>query len=397
MRKRLREIAGQSAADRIVFLGQQSDVIAQCQQPIEQVPRIVQSAEHRVGIDEPEAASQKNTLARLQAVVGDGSVIAHHEAVLQQARFDRGHRADEARVLRGNEAEGRQLQQGRIEQPAAIGLHETAERAVKSFLADIVMDRLPDAAPVLHRPVQSEMFDCLDRTIESHPGHDLREREVLRRAAHLPHAGVRLAPDLLEMAQQGALQSPVDRAAAQAAATRLVQRIHHLAIHVELHLRMRRIADAHRHRSFVSRQPRKFPFAQPALAGHAVHDLHLRRIARDRAQQPVAPRRGFAVVAGIHECEQGQRGIAQPAITIVPIAFTAESFRQRGGWRRNNAAARRIDQRTQADQRTHDLVLAGSLLGAACDPVLPEAFGLAYRVIDVHGFGWRQMRGAVGE
>ena len=71
-----------------------------------------------------------------------------------------------------------------------------------------------------------------------------------------------------------------DSLARDAAAPRLMQRVHHLAEHVELQLAVGGIADAHRRGAFVARQPRHLPLGQPPLAGDAVHDLHLVRAAR---------------------------------------------------------------------------------------------------------------------
>ena len=69
---------------------------------------------------------------------------------------------------------------------------------------------------------------------------------------------------------------------------RLVQRVHHLAVDVELELLRGGVADAHRV-PVVPRQPVGDVFVEPALARHAVHDLQLSGVAGDRAQQPMPP------------------------------------------------------------------------------------------------------------
>ena len=68
-----------------------------------------------------------------------------------------------------------------------------------------------------------------------------------------------------------------------------MQRVHQLAVDIELQLLVGGVADAHRPAVLVPGQPRQLVFGQPALAGDAVHDLHLRRMAGDGAQQPLAP------------------------------------------------------------------------------------------------------------
>ena len=144
--------------------------------------------------------------------------------------------------------------------------------------------------------------------------------------------------------------------AREPAAPRQVQRVHHLAVDVELQLAVRGVADAHRLRALVAGEPRHLPFGQAPLAGDAVHDLHLVGAAGDGAQQPVAPRLRLLVVAGVHQREQRERRVAQPAEAVVPVARAAELLRQRRGRRRDDAAGRRVGQRLQRDQRAHDRV-----------------------------------------
>ena len=137
----------------------------------------------------------------------------------------------------------------------------------------------------------------------------------------------------------------------EAALARLVERVHHLAVDVELQLRRGGVADAHRLRALVAGEPGELQFRQAALAGDAVHDLHLRRAAGDRAHQPVAPGARLVVVAGVHQREQRERGVAQPAVAVVPVAHAADLLGQRGGRRGDDAAGRRVGQRLQRDER----------------------------------------------
>ena len=77
----------------------------------------------------------------------------------------------------------------------------------------------------------------------------------------------------------------------EALAARLVERVDDLAVDVELALVGRAVADADRLRALVAGEPGKLELGEPPLAGDAVHDLEVVRRARDRAEQPVAPRR----------------------------------------------------------------------------------------------------------
>ena len=81
----------------------------------------------------------------------------------------------------------------------------------------------------------------------------------------------------------------------EAVHARLVQHVHHLAVDVELELLVRRVADPHRPRAGVPRQPVELLLGDAALAADPVEDLRLRGIAADRAQQPVAPGRASSM------------------------------------------------------------------------------------------------------
>jgi hypothetical protein len=75
----------------------------------------------------------------------------------------------------------------------------------------------------------------------------------------------------------------------KAADTCLMKRVHDLAKDVDLQLIRGGVADLHRLRALVARQPGDLPFGEPFLASKAIHDLNLRRTPRRGSQQPIAP------------------------------------------------------------------------------------------------------------
>ena len=66
--ERLREVAELAAGDRVVFLGEQADVVAEVEQPLEQLARLVVPALQRQHLDEPERAGEEDALAGGQPV-----------------------------------------------------------------------------------------------------------------------------------------------------------------------------------------------------------------------------------------------------------------------------------------------------------------------------------------
>jgi hypothetical protein len=64
VRKRLGKVAELDPSPRIVFFAQQSEIVAQTKQAIEQCLGFVQPALHSEDFDQPERAGQKDAFAR---------------------------------------------------------------------------------------------------------------------------------------------------------------------------------------------------------------------------------------------------------------------------------------------------------------------------------------------
>ena len=127
-----------------------------------------------------------------------------------------------------------------------IALHKSAERGIEAEPADVVVNGSAQLAPALDRPFHLELLDALDRAVERHPGHDLGIGEALAIAAHFPNAVVRLLPDMFQMIEQRALQLPALGAGAEIAKSAMMDRVHDLAEHVNLHVFGCGIAGAYR-------------------------------------------------------------------------------------------------------------------------------------------------------
>ena len=107
-----------------------------------------------------------------------------------------------------------------------------------------------------------------------------------------------------------------------------MERIEHLAVHVELELSGGRVADAHRLRALVAGQPVENDLEQPPFATDAVHDLERRRITRGRPKQPDPPGASLLEIARVEEGQQRQRRITEPAVAVVPVPLAADLLRQ---------------------------------------------------------------------
>ena len=216
-------------------------------------------------------------------------------------------------------------------------------------------------------------------------------------AADLPDALVRLAPVRLEELEQRLLQVPGRLVALQADVPAQVQGVHDLAVDVELELVDGRVADPHRPRPLVAAQPVQLLLGDAALAGHAVQDLHLLRLAGDGPQQPLAPRLGLVGQPGQHQRRQGEGGVPQPAVAVVPVADPSELLGERGGGGGHDPAGGGIGQRLQGEQGADHRVLPAALVVDAAGPLAPPGLGVAEGPDRVDAARGRPVRGVPGE
>src|SRR5919198_4058631 len=87
VREGLREVAELAAELRVVLLGEQAEVGAEREEPLEELPRLVEPALEREVVHEPEGAREEDALAGRQAVDGHGLLVCAiplHEAVADE-------------------------------------------------------------------------------------------------------------------------------------------------------------------------------------------------------------------------------------------------------------------------------------------------------------------------
>ncbi len=160
---------------------------------------------------------------------------------------------------------------------------------------------------------------------------------------------------------------------------------------------MGRVPDANRPRVLVAAQPGRFPFDHAPLAADAIHDLDLLGASRHSPQQPFVPGLRGVVKAGIEQRGERERGVAQPAVAIVPVARAAEQLGQRRRRRRHDSAGRPIGQRLEGDQRAHHRFGPGPGGAAPRRPVAPEGLAGFERRLRHERRRDRQVRGRIGQ
>src|SRR5690606_40123673 len=127
---------------------------------------ILPAAAHAIGIREPEAAYEKRAFLAGEAIVGFVGAIAKNQAVCDKFPFDRFDRAAEAWILRGQEPDLSDQQEGGVERRPVVVLDESIATGVVTPLQDLRMGLLADRTPLVDRPGAGELLYGCNCTIE---------------------------------------------------------------------------------------------------------------------------------------------------------------------------------------------------------------------------------------
>src|SRR5690606_14099772 len=119
---------------------------------------------------------------------------------------------------------------------------------------------IPYPAPALQRRILLADIDEIDAALDSGPAEGLGVDEVARIVAYLPNALVGLLPAVTDQVDHLDQGIPVFRIGFLPILVAYPGQLHELAVHVQLQLTRRKIADPDRLRSTVAFQPVQFDF-----------------------------------------------------------------------------------------------------------------------------------------
>ena len=198
---------------------------------------------------------------------------------------------------------------------------------------------------------------------------------MLRRPAHFPDAQVGLPPVLQRGLHLAAHHRPDPAVQPLPAAQPDVDGLQHGAPDVVLALGIGLVADPDRPGPVVSAEVVQDPLVEHPLTVHPVHHLDLVIALGDVGQEPEEVVR-LPVEAQRVQAPQGERGVAQPAVAVVPVALAVRHLGQRRAGRGDHGPARRERQALQG-QRAALQVAAPRMVreAAAGQPVLPVVRG----------------------
>lgn len=328
MGKGLGKIAGEAAKVGVVFFGEQAERRAERKKAFEEGEGFVAATEQSEAIDKPEGAREKRAFAGgetvdIRVLVG---VVTLDETVGGEFALDGVDGANDTRIVDRQKADERQHEETRIELGGAVELGEDSAGGVVALRANLQVNAIASFAPAVEFAVELELFEGFDAAIEGDPGHDLRMGEMPARAANFPNALVGLVPMVRDEVDEVTLDVPGVFRRGEAEVAFEVGGVDDLAVNIELKLAGGGVADADRAGIFVAVEVREFEFGKRTFAGDTVEHLKLAWIARDGALEPIAEGGGFLAIAGLHEGEERECGVAKPAEAIVPVAHAANVF-----------------------------------------------------------------------
>src|SRR5260221_2220659 len=253
---------------------------------------------------------------------------------------------------------------------------------------DISSNLVAHAAPAEKIGLQVQLLGRANAAVERNPAHDLGVHEVTWVAAYLPDATVRFLPVRAHMLDQRAHHLPhgtIQRLTVPLKASLAPEAMHvieHFSENIQLFLLLCSVSDAYRARTAIAVEVRQLPLLQVALSSNTVHNLEVFAACVIEASQPVRERVGLLRISKHAQRIQGESGIAQPGVAIIPVTYSPELFRQRSSRRGYNCPRWCIGQHFQ-DQRAalHPFGI-GAMIGALCRPHTPADQRMSQRGLE---------------
>ena len=373
--ERLGEVPPVAAGARVDLFGVEAERARVGQHPLAQLACSIELADLHQRRDQPERTDRERALLALETVVGLLGAIAQHQPVVGELVGDREHGGHDPRVVGRQEPEqGRQQQRG-VQRRRSVGLGEYAA-LVDALVQDVGLDAVGLGLPAHGHVGLVHDLGEPGPPVARHPAHDLRGGEVLRFASDLPDPLVGFGPpgdravDLLGEPLPGAARQELP--AAQVEEHRVEQR----APDVVLGLAVRGVADAHGLGELVAREVVQDHLGEVGLSAHRVHHLQ-RRPVGDLIGDEVEEAVRFEVEAQGVEAPERERGVAHPAVAVVPVPLPARRLGQRGGGGGDQRAGGGVGEAFQRQGRPLQM-RAPRVVGelALVEPAAPEVGGL---------------------
>ncbi len=171
---------------------------------------------------------------------------------------------------------------------------------------------------------------------------------------------------------------------------------HHLTEDVALSLPGSGVADPHRARPGIPGKMVELALRELSATVDGIHDLEVGRVAGDCAHEPVPPEPGLLDVPAGEERREGERGVPQPAVPVVPVALAAHVLGEARRRRGDDPSPQLVGEQPQHEERAGDGVGGRAIDAAVARPVLEDLGRDAQRPLDVDRLRHRRPRGHPG-
>jgi len=298
-------------------------------------------------------------------------------------------RGQPQRVAGGDEALQRHHQQRGVEHLGVVMLGERADLGVPAVLHDLAVHPVPLGGPLDQVAGPAVARGQPDGPVQGHPDLGPAVGEVLAAAAGLPDPLVRLVPVLAQPVDDLRHRLPALVRQLQAMAVTEDDRVHRLAVDVELELVGGAVPNPHRPRAAPALEVIERLLGQVGTAIDPVHDPQRTRavpcLLHGPVLEPPAERGGLVDVAEPEQRVNGERAVADPGVPVVPVALAAFLLGQPGGRRGDQGAGGRVGHQLERHGRPGDHLAPAAGIGRAAQPVAPEAGGLFAQLLSLLG------------
>src|SRR5690606_14225066 len=170
--------------------------------------------------------------------------------------------------------------------------------------------------------------------VERDPAENQRVGVVAATRAGLPDPFVRLGPAAADVVAEGD-EHPLRLEIEPASPPHEVgDRVHDLAVDVELELLVGGVAHADGPRAEVPAEMVQLALASRSVSVDVVEDAQAWLGESGAVQQPADEGLRLVIEAQSEESAHGQRGVAQPAVAVVPVEIAADALGEGGGGER---------------------------------------------------------------
>ncbi len=273
-------------------------------------------------------------------------------------------------VVPGDEPDDGQHEQAGVQ--AVVVIRPAEPPTVDAPFEDLVPGFAGLFGPSGHVAGEAEPLPETPGPVKGNPCHGLGVHEVAGTVADLPDAAVRLPPVVGHEVGEAGEVRPLGAHDVVTEGFAGAQAVEQLAVAVELQLPLGTVADPHRPRPAVALDVIDLSFGEVGLAADAVEDTQRHAAGGGRFAHPPGPQLGFGGAAELVQGVEGEAGVAQPGIAVVPIAHAADLLWQRRGDRRHHRPGGCVGQELEGDRRPHHLVAPRPLVADAGHPVPPR-------------------------